>query len=103
MFLSLKMFSFCDQSKYLSKELPDNAGSSWPILGHMPAIIGLAFFIVAFDFQHGFIVELAVDLPLHLDLVVNAFNVQLFESIDQHVDLFSRGCPVKAIVHEGTE
>ena len=69
----------------------------------MPAIIGLALFIVAFDFQHGLMVELAVDLPLHLDLVGNAFNVQLFEAIDQHIDLLSRGRLVKAIVHESTE
>ena len=69
----------------------------------MPAIIGLALFIVAFDFQHGLMVELAVDLPLHLDLVGNAFNVQLFEAIDQHIDLLSRGRLVKAVVHEGAE
>ena len=69
----------------------------------MPAIIGLALFIVAFDFQHGLMVELAVDLPLQLDLVGNAFNVQLFEAIDQHIDLLSRGRLVKAVVHESTE
>ena len=69
----------------------------------MPAIIGLALFIVAFDFQHGLMVELAVDLPLHLDLIGNTFNVQLFEAIDQHIDLLSRGRLVKAVVHESTE
>ena len=69
----------------------------------MPRVVRLAVLVVALDLQHRLQVQLAVDVPLELDLVVDARDAELLEALDEHVDLLRRRRLVEAVVHESAQ
>ena len=69
----------------------------------MPRVICLTVLIVPLDLHHSLQVQLAVDVPLELDLVVDAGDAELLEALDQDVHLLRGRRLVEAVVHKSTE